>query len=91
MMSSAEELTAVQDFIQSEGLGPMDGVWVDGSDAAMEGVWLTSAGEVMTYLGWTTSEPDGDTRENCMLIRGQQVLDLRCNKVESVHSTLCEL
>jgi len=90
-VSSAEELAAVQTFIQSEGIGPTNGVWVDGSDAAQEGVWLTSAGDVMSYFGWTGVEPNGGTIENCMRLVGAKVLDTGCNRAGEVVAALCEL
>ena len=91
LVSSAEDLAAVQAFIQSEGLGITNGTWVDGSDAAQEGVWLTSAGDIMNFLGWTGVEPNGGIYENCMLLVGNQVWDLTCNYAGFTSATLCEL
>jgi len=91
LVSSAEDLAVVQTFIKSKGLGPTDGVWVDGSDAAQEGVWLTSAGKVMTYLGWTGVEPNEGTFANCILLFGEEVWDRDCNKAELNFASLCEL
>ena len=91
LVSSAEELAAVQTFIKSEGLGSRNDVWVDGSDAAQEGVWLTSDGKVMTYLGWTFKEPNGGQNANCMMLFGIEVWDENCNRVDDSYATLCEL
>ena len=91
LASSAEELAAVQAFIQSEGIGPDDGVWVDGSDAETEGVWRTASGEVMTYFGWTGDEPNGGTNENCIRLRGDRVYDDGCDVTHKFVAALCEL
>jgi len=91
LVSSAEDLGAVQAFIQSEGLGPTNGVWVDGSDAEQEGVWRAFTGENMTYLGWTSPEPNGGTNENCMTLRGANVRDDGCSRTDKSHAALCEL
>jgi len=69
----------------------MNGVWVDGSDAAKEGVWLTSAGKVMTYMGWTRDEPNEGTKANCMMLFGQEVWDENCTSVDHSDGSLCEL
>jgi len=90
LVSSAEDLAAVQTFFKSEGLGPRNGVWVDGSDAAQEGVWLTYAGKVMTYLGWTGPEPNNGRDANCMLLFGEEVWDEGCQRASDNHATLCE-
>jgi len=75
LVTSAEKHAAVQDFIQSEGIGQWDCVWVDGSDAAEEGVWRTAAGDGMSYLGFTGEEPNGGTIENCIMLVGANVYD----------------
>ena len=66
VLPSAEEMAAVQAFFQAE--LSLEYTWVDGSDAEVEGVWRTSDGEVMTYLGWADSEPNGGTFSNCRAI-----------------------
>ena len=91
LVSSAEEKAAVQAFIQSEGIGPTGGTWIDGSDATHEGVWLTSAGDVMSYVGFTRPEPNGGTFENCMRLKGAIVQDEGCNRADRVVAALCEL
>ena len=90
LVSSAEELAAIQAFIQSEGIGST-GVWVDGSDAAEEGVWRTASGEVMTYFGWTGVEPNGGTIQNCMMLWGVSVVDNGCYRADLAVAALCEL
>jgi len=90
LVTSAEKQAAVQDFIQSEGIGQRDGVWVDGSDAAEEGVWRTAAGDVMSYLGFTGVDPNGGTSENCMLFAGAEVLDDGCDRDYKSVASLCE-
>jgi len=42
LVSTAKEMALFQAFIQSDGFGPTNCAWVDGSDAEQEGVWLTS-------------------------------------------------
>ena len=91
LVSSAEDLAVVQTFIKSKGLGPTYGVWVDGSDAAQEGVWRTPTGKVMTYLGCTCVEPNEGTFANCILLFGEEVWDRDCNKAELNFASLCEL
>ena len=91
LVSSAEDLAAVQTFIKSQGLGGWNGVWVDGSDAAQEGVWLTSAGKVMRYLGWTSGQPNEGTYANCMMLVGNEVWDEICDRVDDNKASLCEL
>jgi len=59
LVTYVEKHAAVLAFIQSEGIGLTDGVWVDGSDAAEEGVWRTATGDVMSYFGWTGVESNG--------------------------------
>ena len=77
MLASAEEMTAVQAFFHGElSLGY---TWVDGSDAQEEGVWRTSDGEVMTYLGWTGQEPNDGAFGNCRVIKELDVYDIGCN------------
>ena len=89
LVSSAAELAVAQAFIQAEGLGPTNGVWVDGSDAAQEGTWLTYNGDVMAYLGWTG--PNGGANANCMRLHGQDVSDENCDDVGGIDAALCEL
>ena len=91
LVTSAEELAAIQAFIQSKGIGPEEGVWVDGSDAKIEGAWRTSSGELMTYFGWTGVEPNGGTSENCMRLCGESVFDDGCDRADKVVAALCEL
>jgi len=91
LVTSAEKHAAVKDFIQSEGIRPWDGVWVDGSDAAKEGVWRTAAGDVMSYLGWNDVEPNGGTTENCITLDGAGMADFGCDTAyASVLASLCE-
>jgi hypothetical protein len=48
-------------------------VWIDGSDAGIEGIWgYTSGPQINTPLSYTnwdssTAEPNGGTNENCLL------------------------
>jgi len=90
LVTSAEKHAAVQDFIQSEGISPLHGVWVDGSDAAEEGVWRTAAGDVMSYLGFTGVEPNGGSSENCILLEGGSVYDDGCDRDFKNLASLCE-
>jgi len=90
LVSSADELSAVQTFIQSEGLGPTNGVWLDGSDAKEKGTWRSSTGETMSYLGWGATEPNGGTVENCIRLFRLNVRDYSCDSIDNVVAALCE-
>jgi len=77
VLASSEEMTAVQAFFQAE--LSLEYTWLDGSDAQEEGVWRTSDGEVMTFLGWTVGDPNGGTGETCRVIIDLNVHDITCN------------
>jgi len=79
VLASAVEMAAVQAFFHAE--LSLEYTWVDGSDALEEGVWRTSDGEVMTYLGWTGSEPNGGSNANCRNTRAGDVNDSACSDV----------
>jgi len=66
-------------------------MWVDGTDAVTEGVWLTDSGDVMSYTGFTDKEPDGGVGENCIAVAVDSVIDIRCVRNAYVYYTLCEL
>jgi len=89
LVSSAQKLDAIQAFILSK-LGPKSDVWVDGSDAAIEGAWRTSTGDIIRYIGWTGVEPNGGTSENCITLRGKEVKDEGCDRGNKVIAALCE-
>jgi len=68
-------------------------VYVDGSDAELEGTWKTQTGETMQNLPWqvggpSSSEPNGGTAENCLTMDTDQFADIRCDYVTS--GALCE-
>jgi len=90
LVTSAEKHVAIQDFILSEGISPLHGVWVDGSDAAEEGVWRTAAGDVMSYLGFTGVEPNGGSSENCISLVEAYVYDDFCDRDYRNVASLCE-
>jgi len=66
LVSTAEEMSALQAYMQQQGVIEM--LWVDGTDAVTEGVWLTDSGDVMSYMGFTVNEPNGGVEENCIVI-----------------------
>ncbi|KAK4320963.1 hypothetical protein Pmani_008217 [Petrolisthes manimaculis] len=45
-------------------------VWVLADDEAEEGVWRnTDTGEILTYFEWASTQPDGGTDQNCIILR----------------------
>ena len=43
-------------------------VWLGGSDADNEGSWAWVTGEEWSYQSWNSSEPNGGTNENYLII-----------------------
>lgn len=85
LLSSAEEMRGV-----SLWMFPVTMAWIDGTDAANEGVWLAETGEEMLYTGFEAPEPDGGLKENCMAIHSGTAVDVPCNGDPELEYTLCE-
>ena len=51
----AQENTELYNYAVSLGAGR---IWLDGTDEAEEGVWRDSAGNVITFLDWSSGQPD---------------------------------
>ena len=49
------------------GLSKTINIWLGGSDSALEGSYVWSDGTAWTYENWTPGEPNGRTRENCVV------------------------
>jgi len=70
-------------------------VYVDGSDAELEGTWKTQTGETIQNVpfqvpsGAMWSEPDGGSSENCIKMDTNQFADIGCGFITS--GALCEL
>jgi len=89
IVSDAQETAAIQEFIAT--LGYVNTfMYIDGTDAAEEGVWRTEAGDVMTYTGMTSGEPDGNRTENCIVMVNVFVGDVGCTWRQFV-SAVCEM
>ena len=91
LVSTAEEMSALQAYILLQGVVEM-WMWVDGTDAVTEAVWLTDSGDVMSYTGFTGNEPNGGVGENCIAILK---MDINFNVVDypcgiNVNYSLCE-
>jgi hypothetical protein len=39
--------------------------WINATDDAAEGVWLTVLGTPAPFLPWAAAEPEGGTERNC--------------------------
>jgi len=87
LVTTAEETSAIQSYLLAKGLTEVYG-WIDGTDAATEGVWLTGSGEEMLYIGFTGVEPNGGTTENCLGVNVDEVWDVDC---DVMLYTLCEI
>ena len=49
---------------------PYDNYYIDGTDAAEEGVFVSATtGEELTYFNWYSSQPDGSLGQNCVLFK----------------------
>ena len=90
LVSTAEEMSALQAYMLRQGANKT-WMWVDGTDAVTEAVWLTDSGDVMSYTGFTDKEPDGGVGENCIAVAVDSVIDIRCVRNAYVYYTLCEL
>ena len=61
-------------------LGGVDGlVWVDGTDAVADGMWLSDRGTLLTYIPFYPNEPNGHGSENCLSSSAGQVYDVSCS------------
>jgi len=88
LVTSADEMKAIWSYMRV--FGSSYRVWVDGTDAATEGVWVTEAGEPMSYLGFTGVQPNGGTKENCIGVAPYHVFDITCTSNTLVFNALCE-
>jgi len=88
LVTSADEMDAIWSYMRV--FGSSYRVWVDGTDEATEGVWVTEAGEPMSYLGFTGDEPHGGTSENCIGVAPFFVFDVPCTANTYVFHALCE-
>ena len=86
LISSQEEMDAARSYMQN-----FSGrAFIEGTDAAQEGVWIDAAGNEMPYSGWTVNEPNGGSGENCKAIAASEVLDNDCFGSQWVTLALCE-
>jgi len=88
LVSTPEELNAIQTYMIF--VGTFSYVRIDGTDAATEGLWMTEAGEPMTFTGFTGLEPNGGTITNCIGITFNTVDDIQCTAHAFVPTVLCE-
>jgi len=84
LISDDQEKAAVQRF-----LAPYQSTkhYIDGTDVVTEDVWVTEAGDVMTYTGMSGSEPNGGTAQNCLAVTSNNIMDFYCNYALSA---ICE-
>jgi len=87
VISDAQEKAAIQGFQASLGY-TTELMYIDGSDAATEDVWVTGAGRVMTYTGFDGGEPNGGTIQNCLVVRPSVLADYICG---AILSAICEM
>ncbi|XP_018957371.1 CD209 antigen-like protein C [Cyprinus carpio] len=74
IINSSEE----QDFIERV---PGDtGVWIGLSDRDVEDTWKWVDGSKMTFRLWRSPEPNGYTKENCVLAYASGWIDHGCHK-----------
>ena len=92
VVTSAAERDAIQSLFRSDGSFY---VYVDGSDAELEGTWKTQTGETIQSVpfqqpAWfSDTEPNGGSFENCLLMSRGYFGDIHCENIES--GALCEL
>jgi len=86
LISSQEEMDAARSYMQR-----FSGrAFIEGTDAAQEGVWVDTAGDEIPYSGWTVNEPNGGSGENCKAIEASEVFDNGCIGSTWVTLGLCE-
>ena len=59
------------------GLGVHE-AWITGMDAAQEGHWKYPNGNYLFPFPLAIGEPDGGTRENCLILRSNGYIDVEC-------------
>jgi len=73
-------------------------VYVDGSDAELEGTWKTQTGETIQNVPWQVppgaelngwTEPNGGSSESCLTMDTDTYADIGCDYIAS--GGLCEL
>jgi len=88
LISDNQERAAIQTYLASLGLTDSNKIYIDGTDAAVKGVWRTEAGDVMTYTGMTSGQPNGGTVENCIGVSVTRIFDTGCTHTRSA---ICEM
>ena len=61
------------------------GIWAGWTDAPKEGIFVDMNDDNVTMQSvgvnlWRKSEPNGDLRENCVLLDGFEFTDMNCDK-----------
>jgi len=87
-VTTAEATSAIQSYLLTKGL-TVDYGWIDGTDAATDGVWVAGSGEDMLYIGFTGVEPNGGNGENCLSVGINDILDFICDGRSDMQYTLC--
>jgi len=66
-INSQEEQDTLWRVYQDSGLS-LDHVYIGATDVAQEGTWLwVHSGTELTFTAWYSWEPNGGTRENCLI------------------------
>jgi len=86
VVSEAQEMAAIQGYLIS--IGDTSYMYIDGSDAATEGVWVRESGDVMTYTGMNGVEPNGGSGENCLVVSTNVIGDYPCSNTVPA---ICEM
>ena len=65
--------------------GQYSGIWAGWTDVPKEGIFVDMNDDNVTMQSvgvnlWRKSEPNGDLRENCVLLDGFEFTDLNCDK-----------
>ena len=90
LVTTPQETSAVQAYLYTQDVAGVKG-WIDGTDAATDGVWLAESGEELPYIGFTGAEPNGGVDENCLIVSRTQVMDVPCAGSANMQFTLCEI
>ena len=63
---------------------------LDGTDAVLEGTWLTSEGSTLPYLTWEPGEPNGGEVADCMSMQRDLSQGLADGDCEFNYFSVCE-